>query len=101
MARPRAELHQILEEIGTKKAYFQPTPNLSLEYPGLVYELSDIDLRHANNKVYLRDKSYTITLIDRNPDSSFVDALLELPMISFDRHFKADNLNHYAFTIFF
>lgn len=101
MVRPRSELHTVLENIGTQKVYFQPPANIVLQYPCIVYELSQIDVTFANNLPYLVDKSYSVTVIDRNPDSEFPYKLLEIPMISFDRHFKADNLNHYAFTIFF
>lgn len=97
----RLKLHDILVNIsGVKKVYYQPPETVKLEYPCIVYELSNIIFKYANNDKYIHNNSYTVTLIDSDPDSIIVDEILKLPFTSFDRQFKSDNLNHFVFTIY-
>lgn len=98
----RIELQRILESIlGSRQVYFQPPASVSMRYPAIVYSLSDIDVLHANDRKYQKNKRYMITLIDKNPDSVYVDPILDLPLTSFDRSYAAENLNHFVFTIYF
>lgn len=98
----RTKLHEELCEIlGTRNVYFQPPASVQLKFPAIVYSLGGISNKHANNSVYNQSLYYEITLIDKNPDSVFVGPLSRLPRCRFDRHFKSDNLNHYAFTIYY
>lgn len=98
----RVELQRILEGIlGSRQVYFQPPASVSMRYPAIVYSLSDIDVLHANDHKYQKNKRYMVTLIDKNPDSVYVDPILDLPLTSFDRSYAAENLNHFVFTIYF
>lgn len=98
----RLELQTLLETLlGSRNVYFQPPASISMQYPAIRYSLNDIENLHADNQVYSQRKSYSVTLIDWNPDNVYVDKLSELPMCSFDRHYVADNLNHYVFTLYF
>lgn len=98
----RPNLHTLLEEIlGSDKVYFQPPPSVQMAYPAIVYALAGIENTHANNDVYMQSKSYEITVIDYDPDSEIVNKVSKLPKCRFNRHFKADNLNHYVFTIYY
>lgn len=100
--RPRVELQDILEKIsGIKHAYYAPPTNLTMEYPCIRYELSSIFRRNADNIPYLGAKRYTLTLIDEDPDSPIMMAILQLPYCSFDRFYTADGLNHFVFTLYF
>ena len=102
MSNRRLELHEILcEVLGSRNVYFQPPAGVKMTYPAIVYSLSGINNRHANDSVYMQRHSYTVTLIDKNPDNVTVDKLSLLPKCSFDRPFVADNLNHYVFTIYY
>lgn len=97
----RLDLHEKLCAIlGTRNAYFQPPASVQMKYPAIVYRRKDIDTRFANNAVYMQSSSYEVVLIDKNPDSEFVDKILRLPYCSYDRHYTADNLNHDVFTIY-
>lgn len=97
----RPYLQTNFEEIlNSKNVYFQPPASVHLQYPAIVYSLSNIRKTHANNRGYSMFNSYEVTLIDKNPDSEYVEKILELPYSSFDRHFKSDNLNHWVFTIY-
>jgi hypothetical protein len=96
----RLELHALLTGLGIA-AYFQPPPAVSMTYPCIVYQLDDIDTNFANNIPYTLQKGYKLTVIDRDPDTSVPDDVAKLPGVSFDRFYTADNLNHYAFRIYF
>lgn len=98
----RLELQIVLEELlGTRNVYFQSTESVKMQYPAIVYSRSNIETRHANDRPYNQSRVYQVTLIDKNPDSKFVDKIAQLPMCRFDRHYKADNLNHDVFTLYF
>lgn len=102
MAGQRTELQALLEEtLGSRNVYFQPPESLKLRYPCIVYERSDIRTDRANNRTYQKHKCYTVTVIDRDPDSEIPDRLLELDYCGFDRHFVSDNLNHDVFRLYF
>lgn len=98
----RLDLHILLEGIlRNDHVYFQPPPSVMMQYPAILYSLKDIDKENANNSAYIKSRSYELILIDENPDSEFVDKIVEQPLCAFDRHYVADNLNHWIFTIFF
>lgn len=81
--------------------YFQPPASVKMQYPAIVYERSDIQTVYANNDSYLQPLQYSVTVIDKNPDSNIVTRVSKLPYCRFDRHFAADNLNHDVFTLYF
>lgn len=98
----RLELHEILCGIlRTKSCYFQPPSSVRMQYPAIVYSRKDVEKRSADDMAYRKLPSYELVLIDKNPDSEFVDKLLDLPYCSFDRHYESDNLNHDVFTLYF
>lgn len=72
-----------------------------MEYPCIRYSLDDMNTTFANNTPYTNKKRYSVTVIDRDPDSNIPDTVAELPMCVFDRFFTADNLNHVVFKLFF
>lgn len=98
----RLELQTRLEEIlGSSNCYFQPPASKKMAYPAIRYRLSGIDNTNANNKIYLQSRSYEVTVIDANPDSEIADKVSRLPMCSFNRHYTADNLNHFVFILYY
>lgn len=70
-------------------------------YPAIVYERDFLDTQHADNAPYRQKKRYQVTIIDRDPDSPYPDKVAELPLCTFVRHFKADNLNHDIYSLYF
>lgn len=102
MSRDREELQYILEDVlGNTRVYFQPPANVRMSYPAIVYSLDNIDDLHANDNKYLRNKSYQVTVIDKDPDSEIAERLSELQFCSFERAYTSDNLNHFVFRIFY
>lgn len=104
----RLELHDILCEIinitesnGDRHVYFNAPASFKMKYPAIRYELSDIDVIHANNAAYKQDKAYELVVITEDPDSDIIAKVMKLPMCKFNRYYRADNLNHYTFTIYF
>ena len=102
MARPRLELdNQLRSILGSANVYFQPPENTQMRYPCIVYNVDGVFDLFADNRKYLYDKGYMVTYIDWDPDSSVLEALLQMPMCSYVRHYESDNLNHDVFLIYF
>lgn len=98
----RLELHEVLCDIlGSRNVYYQPPETLKMNYPSIVYSRNDIENEYGDNLAYVQNCAYSLILIDKNPDSSFVDKLAKLPMCRFVRNYKSDNLNHDVFLIYF
>ena len=103
----RLELHEILcgiiditEPDGDRHVYFDPPESVRMKYPAIVYSRGGIDNLHANNSVYKQFYPYEVIVIDKNPDSKYVDKISKLPRCRWSRHYKADNLHHDVFTLF-
>lgn len=98
----RLELQTLFEELqGTGNVYFQPPTGFKMEYPAIVYTRKTWDERFADNSAYIRSSCYEVTVIDPDPDGELALKVKELPHCRHDRNFKADNLNHDVFTLYF
>ena len=98
----RLELQKKLEELlGTKNVYYQPPETVKMIYPAIRYSKSRIETRKAEDSIYLKNTRYEVIVIDPRPDNPVIDKLLELPHCSYDRHYKSDNLNHDALTLYY
>jgi len=99
----RNELQTNLEAVlGSRNVYFQPPESLKMKYPAIVYELADIMTDRANNKNYIRNHRYTLTLIHKDPDNELKDTILdEFRHISFDRVYASDGLYHYVYDLYY
>lgn len=98
----RTELHEILcDTLGSRNVYFDPPETIKMKYPAIVYSLSDVKKTYADNICYKNFKAYAVTIIDKNPDSEIPDKLLCLPYVEFDRTYRADNLHHFVYTMYF
>lgn len=97
----RLDLQTKFEELlGSRNVYYQPPASVQMKYPAIVYRRKDVTTRFAGNVAYMKSPSYEVVLIDKNPDSEFVDKILQLPYCRYDRHYTSDNLNHDVFTIY-
>ena len=94
----QADLERIL---GSRNVYYQPPESVKINYPAIIYSFSDIDVRHANDKTYMMTRRYEIIVIDKKPDNSVIDTLLQLPLCSYDRHYVSDNLYHDVLTLYY
>ena len=101
MEKTRLTLQTLLEQIlGSRNVYFSPPSSLNMKYPCIRYQLADMNDTPADNIAYMRQKKYTLTYIDSNPDSVIPDKILEIPYCSFDRPYTSDNLNHFVFILY-
>ena len=96
-----AELMAPYAQLGLSCVYYQPPASVKLVYPCIIYTLDKIDTRHADNNPYIQKERYSLTVIDRDPDSEVMELVKKLPMCTFDRHYTADNLHHFVFTIYY
>lgn len=98
----RQDLQDLLVSIlESTNVYFQPPTNIQLSYPCIVYIKDKRDTEFAGNLPYKDVNGYQLTIIDHDPDSEIPDKIAKLPMCLFDRFFRADNLNHFVYNIFF
>lgn len=98
----RTELNEIFVGIlGTRHVYFQPPPNIQMQYPCIVYSRDYSYVAHADNLPYHITKRWQVTVIDSNPDSTIGDAIEALPQCSFIRHFETSKLHHYVYNLYF
>ena len=98
----RIELQEKLEELlGSSNVYYQPPASVKMEYPAIRYSRKDVDKKSADNAAYTLTNCYEIIVIDSKPDNKVIEKLLSLPMCSYDRPYKSDNLNHDVLTLYF
>ncbi len=99
MINNRLKLQKMLLQY-CKNVYFQPPPNNQLKYPAIVYSRSDIKSSNADDEKYITHAVYTITIIDKNPDSEILFKLLDIKHMTFDRQYASNNLNHFVLTYY-
>lgn len=98
----RLELQSKFEELlGSRNVYYNPPATLVMQYDAIRYSLNGMNTTHANNAKYLKLKRYDGIVISKRSDPEVVDKLLELQYCSLGTPYKADNLNHYPFTIYY
>ena len=98
----RLQLHNVLLGIMTNgNVYHQPPENFKLKYPCIVYERARDNVLRADNLSYTKRLRYTLTLIDKDSLSNYLEQIMDLPMCRFDRHFTSDGLNHDVFTLYY
>ena len=98
----RIKLQRILEDLlESKYVYFQPPSSMRIEYPCIIYERAPDDRKYANGQLYKRMRKYNLIVIDRNSDTEIPDKISKLPLVSFNKCYMMNNLNHYSFTIYY
>lgn len=81
--------------------YYQRPPEDQMVYPAIVYNIDDRDTLFADDKPYVVNKRYQVTVISRSPDIALTDKVANMPKCRFSRHFVKDGLNHDIFALFF
>jgi hypothetical protein len=101
MDQRRRDLHTILLTMGTSHVYFQPPSDVQIQYPCIVYQRDNADVKFADNSPYHNTKRYQVTVIDENPDSDIPDKVSALPLCLFNRFFVQGNLNHDVYVLYY
>ncbi len=98
----RLELQSKLEELlESSEVYYNRPDKRLMKYPAIVYSKGVPKVKRASNEVYKLDNRYDITVIHNRPDHPVVDKIMRLPLCSPDRAYKADNLYHNTFILYF
>ena len=85
-----------------KQVYTQPPTGMQMVFPCLVINIETGKSEFADNTVYRHQKRYLVTAIVRESDDlTLYDILSKLPKSRHERSFKADELNHHVFSIFY
>lgn len=102
MAQSRLELQRILERIvGNRNVYFQPPQTITMRYPCIVYHLTRSSVKYADDLKYKKLRLYSVTVIDRDPESKIVENVEALDYCTLTTTFVSDNLHHFVFDIYF
>lgn len=99
----RLEFRDKLETVTeVRNLYFNPPESTKLKYPCIIYNRENGDSKYADDKLYRYIVSYTVTVIDRNPDSEIPMKIQEaFELCQFERFFVSDNLNHWVLRIYY
>lgn len=99
----RLQLQTLLEEIlGSDAVYFQPPESFRMKYPCIVYNRDTGDTQFADNKPYIFEIRYQVSLISRDPDmDDILKKLASLEKCTYDRHYTVNGLNHDVFNLFY
>lgn len=97
----RLELHD--ELLGfSNNVYFQPPSGIKLVYPCVIYQKNGKRNRYGNDKLYLGTQQYSMTVIDRDPDSTIADEIEKhFQYCSITGNYTMDNLNHASLTLYY
>ena len=96
----RQQLHDRLRlALGSNYVYYQPPENLKMNFPAIVYTLSDMSYAMANNKKYIKNRSYKVIVISHTVDPEVVSTLEDFDYCKFQQVYTADGLYHYVFRI--
>ena len=94
----QAKLESIL---GSTNVYFQPPETIRMQYPCIVYTRRNIETIRADNRNYLSNIQYDITLISRDPDEPVLFDLIQLDKCQYDRHYVSNGLHHDTLTLYY
>ena len=98
----RVEVQRKLEAV-IPNVYFQPPANVSMNYPCIVYHKAPPKDIYANDQRYGSRQKYTITGIDRNPETQIAEQIVKI----FKRHVSIVNyatvsgLNHIYLELYY
>lgn len=99
---------QILRELLMEKTdidycYYDPPASIRMTYPCVIFHLSDQDVIYADNQAYLSRLRWDVTIVDPVSTNGeiYIMEMIQLPMCRFGRHYVADNLHHYTFSLYY
>lgn len=101
MASRRLLQNKLEEILGTNNVYFQPPPSIHMCYPAIVYSLEGVNKTFANGLAYNISKSYTLIVIDTNPEGVIADKVNLLPFCKHIKRYPKDGLTHDVFRIYY
>lgn len=99
----RLKLQEKLEELlENRNVYYQPPDTIKINYPAIIYNKQTIDKRSADDTAYTLTDCYELIVINKLPNDELVNKLLlTFAMVSHDRHYASDGLNHDVLTLYY
>lgn len=96
----RLYLQQELEKL-VEHVYYNPPPNIQMNYPCIVYSKSKLSTVKANDQIYKAWQAYNVTYISKDSDSSIpYDILKHFPYAAYGNELRIDNLYQTTITIY-
>lgn len=102
MIKDRNELSSKLREIlGNDNCYYDPPTGFEMAYPCIKYDQPISSSRYADGIKYVKNRKYTITVIDEDPDSNIPDRLYnEFDYCYHRTSFCSDGLHHWIYDVY-
>ena len=101
--RDRLELQsKLVDLLGSKNVYFQPSTNIKLSYPCIVYELKNFDDRFANDARYNTNRVYQINHVYQRYQNNLQEKSRErFQSIAFNNSSTLDGLYKDGYTLYY
>ena len=98
----RIELNTKLRSI-IPNVYFQPPANVSMVYPCIVYHKAPPKDSFANDQTYISKQKYTLTVMDRDPDTTIPESIKQifLKNIQIVNYATVSGLNHIYLELYY
>lgn len=97
----RLALHTKLLTFCTN-VYFQPPETMKLQFPCILYFKTSVPASYANDLIYKYKQGYTVTVVDKDPDSEIAyDIMKNFEYCRIDSFYKSEGLNHTKLTIYY
>lgn len=97
----RPSLQSRLLELAPKA--WREAPSMPhMTYPCFTYRLEGAKVDRGDNRPYLIHPKYSVLYISQQANDGIIRQMLEaFPNCAFDRHYEADQLHHYSFTLYY
>lgn len=99
----RLKLQEEFEELmRSKSVFYNPPATVRLPRPCIVYSLSGISAKRADNINYNSINRYKVTVVTPDPDDDMHEQILaHFKMATFDTSYVAENLYHRVITLYY
>lgn len=102
MASPTDLAVYFKKVLGIDSVYYNPDSNITLKYPCIIFSIDRENSRYADNKRYMSQLRYTVTLVTRNAVDLLIAKLMDnFNYLSLDRTYRTSGLYHYVFVLYF
>ncbi len=95
----RLALQALLEQAFPElKVYYRPT-EFTLEYPCIVYDMTNHIATHANDKPYILGTSFQVTLLSTVFEDVDTKRMFKIPAVRHVRSYTEKNIVHDVYTV--
>ena len=97
----RYDLQRELEKYADN-VYFQPPSSIKMTYPCVVYNKISKFREYGNDQAYIKIQGYSVTVMDRDPDSLIADDLEDhFTHCAITQYFTNDNIHHTVLELYY